>query len=78
MGDIFRLDDKVAVVIGRTGGIGETVAAGLAERGAKIAIASRSIQRLEEVARKIQSKSEQEVMAFQVDVVDERSVAQLV
>lgn len=78
MSDMFRLDGKVAVVIGGAGGIGELIAAGLAKQGAKVAIASRNIQKLEEVAHRIQSESESEVVAFQVDVTDEQSVAQLV
>jgi NAD(P)-dependent dehydrogenase (short-subunit alcohol dehydrogenase family) len=77
MTDMFRLDGKVAVVIGGAGGIGELIAAGLAEQGAKVAIASRNIQKLEEVAHKIQAESKSEVAAFQVDVTDEKSVAQL-
>jgi gluconate 5-dehydrogenase len=78
MSDMFRLDGEVAVVIGGAGGIGELMAAGLAKQGAKVAIASRNMQKLEEVARKIQQETESEVVAFQVDVTDERSVAQLV
>ena len=78
MTDMFRLDGKVAVVIGGAGGIGELIAAGLAKQGAKVAIASRNIQKLEEVAHRIQSESKSESVAFQVDVTDEQSVAQLV
>jgi NAD(P)-dependent dehydrogenase (short-subunit alcohol dehydrogenase family) len=74
---MFRLDGKVAVVIGGSGGIGELIAAGLAKQGARVAIASRNIQKLEEVAHRIQSESESEAVAFQVDVTDEQSVAQL-
>jgi gluconate 5-dehydrogenase len=77
MTDMFRLDGKVAVVIGGAGGIGELIAAGLAKQGASVAIASRNIQKLEEVARRIQSENGSEVVAFQVDVTDEQSVAQL-
>ena len=78
MTDMFRLDGKVAVVIGGAGGIGELIAAGLAERGARVGIASRNMQKLDAVAQRIQSEAESEVAAFQVDVTDEQSVAQLV
>ena len=78
MTDMFRLEGKVAVVIGGAGGIGELIATGLAGQGAKVAIASRNIQKLEEVANKIQAESESEVVAFQVDVTDEQSMSQLV
>jgi NADP-dependent 3-hydroxy acid dehydrogenase YdfG len=54
MADMFRLDGKVAVVMGGAGGIGEIMAQGMAAQGAKIAIASRNMQKLEAVAQKIQ------------------------
>jgi NAD(P)-dependent dehydrogenase (short-subunit alcohol dehydrogenase family) len=77
MSDMFSLEGKVATVIGGAGGIGELIAAGLAKQGAKVAIASRNIQKLGEVAQRIQSESQSEVVAFQVDVTDEQSVARL-
>jgi len=77
MTDMFRVDDKVAVVIGGGGGIGEALAYGLAQQGAKVAVASRNLPKLEEVARKIQSETKSEAAAFQVDVTDERSVDKL-
>ena len=39
MKDMFRLDDKVAVVIGGAGGIGESCAVALASRGAQVIVA---------------------------------------
>jgi gluconate 5-dehydrogenase len=77
MSDMFSLEGKVAIVIGGAGGIGELIAAGLAKQGARVAIASRNMQKLEEVAHRVQSESGSEVVAFQVDVTDERSVTQL-
>ena len=78
MADIFRLDGKVAVVVGGAGGIGEAMARGLAQYGAKVAVASRNLQNLQNVAKKIRAETSSEAEAFQVDVVDEKSVAQLV
>jgi len=78
MEDLFRLDGKVAVVIGGAGGIGEIMAFGLAGQGAKVVVASRNMQKLEEVARKIQSEAKSEASAFQVDITEKQSVAQLV
>jgi gluconate 5-dehydrogenase len=78
MEDLFRLDDKVAVVIGGAGGIGEIMAFGLAGQGAKVVVASRNIQKLEAVAQKIQSETKSEAIAFQVDITEKQSVAQLV
>ena len=78
MEDLFRLDGKVAVVIGGSGGIGEIMAFGLAGQGAKVVVASRNIQKLEALAQKIQSETKSETAAFQVDATEKQSVAQLV
>jgi NAD(P)-dependent dehydrogenase (short-subunit alcohol dehydrogenase family) len=79
MADIFRLDGKVAVVIGGGGGIGKALALGLARQGAKVAIASRNLTKLEGVAKELKADADvkTEVKAFQVDAVDEQSVAKL-
>jgi gluconate 5-dehydrogenase len=77
MADMFRLDGKVAVVIGGAGGIGEIMASGLAVQGATVAIASRNLQKLETVAQKIRSETKSAVAAFQVDIIEKESVARL-
>ncbi|HUT70896.1 MAG TPA: SDR family oxidoreductase [Desulfatiglandales bacterium] len=77
MEDIFRLDGKIAVVVGGAGSIGGSMASGLAQYGARLAIASRNLERLQEVAKKIQADTGSEVATFQVDVNDEQSVLQL-
>jgi len=78
MADLFRLDGKIAVVIGGAGGIGETLALGLSQYGAKVVVSSRNLERLKEVAKEIQAKTGGEVMAIPVDVTDEDTVASLV
>jgi NAD(P)-dependent dehydrogenase (short-subunit alcohol dehydrogenase family) len=78
MADLFRLDGKIAVVIGGAGGIGETLALGLSQYGAKVVVSSRNLERLKEVAKEIQAKTGGQVMALQVDVTDEDTVASLV
>ena len=77
MADMFRLDGKVAVVIGGAGGIGELMAKGLAAQGAKVAVASRNLEKLQKIASAIQSETKSEVAAFKVDVADKASVASL-
>jgi NAD(P)-dependent dehydrogenase (short-subunit alcohol dehydrogenase family) len=77
MTDMFRLDGKVAVVMGGAGGIGEIMAQGLAVQGAKVAIASRNMQKLEAVAQKIQKETKSQAAAFQVDITDKQSVGEL-
>lgn len=75
---MFRLDGKVAVVIGGAGGLGEACALELARQGAKVAIASRGLEKLREVAQRIQCQTGSETEAFQVDVTDEESITRLV
>jgi NAD(P)-dependent dehydrogenase (short-subunit alcohol dehydrogenase family) len=78
MEDIFRLNDKVAVVIGGAGGIGEAIASGLSRYGAKMIIASRNMDALEKAATDIRSKEGGDVSVMQVDVTDEESMTRLV
>ncbi len=78
MADLFRLDGKIAVVIGGAGGIGETLVLGLSQYGGTVVVASRNLERLKEVAKEIQAKTGGEVMALPVDVTDEDTVASLV
>ena len=78
MADLFRLDGKVAVIIGGAGGIGEALGHGFAEYGAKVGVADIFVERADQVAQDIKSKHKLETAAFQVNVSDEKSVAHLV
>jgi NAD(P)-dependent dehydrogenase (short-subunit alcohol dehydrogenase family) len=75
MKDMFKLDGKIAVVIGGAGGIGEACA--LASRGARLVVAGRTLSKLEEVSKKINSETESGCLALQVDVTSEESVEKL-
>jgi NAD(P)-dependent dehydrogenase (short-subunit alcohol dehydrogenase family) len=78
MANLFRVDDKVAVIIGGSGGIGEALAVGLAEYGAKVVIAGRNLNRAQDVAQDIAAKyKKSDAVALQVDMIDENSVAEL-
>jgi gluconate 5-dehydrogenase len=74
---MFRLDDKLAVVVGGAGGIGRGCATALAQQGAKLVIASRNLEKLEQTAKEINSETGMETTAMQVDASDEKSMAQL-
>jgi NAD(P)-dependent dehydrogenase (short-subunit alcohol dehydrogenase family) len=76
MADLFRLDGKVAVVVGGGGGIGKALALGLARQGADVALASRNLEKLEGVASEMRADPEvqSQVRAFQMDSCDETSV----
>jgi gluconate 5-dehydrogenase len=78
MQDMFRLDNKVALVMGGAGGIGEALALGLSRQGAKVVISSRNQQALDEAAKKIKAETGYEVLAMTSDVTNEESVATLV
>jgi len=78
MKDMFRLDDKVALVMGGAGGIGEALALGLSRQGAKVVISSRNQKALDEAAQKISAETGNEVLAMTSDVTNEESVAGLV
>jgi NAD(P)-dependent dehydrogenase (short-subunit alcohol dehydrogenase family) len=80
MGDLFRLDGKVAVVVGGGGGIGKALALGLARQGADVALASRNLEKLQGVAAELQTDADVQgnVKAFQMDSCDEESVKKAV
>ena len=77
MKEIFNLKDKVAVVTGGAGGIGEALAMGLAIHGATVVVSSRNQETIEAVARKITEASGNKAVAIPSDVTDEASVANL-
>ena len=77
MSDIFSLKGKSAVVVGGAGGIGQAIAQGLAEAGAKVAIASRSGDSLQRAAREIKAASGLDVKYYTADASVEASVEAL-
>ena len=54
---MFDLSKRVAVVTGGSGGIGSALARGLARQGATVAVASRTVEGLEDVAREIREET---------------------
>jgi 3-oxoacyl-[acyl-carrier protein] reductase len=67
------LNGRVALVMGASQGIGEGIAAALAREGARVAIASRSQERLEETAARIEG----DVTPFVADATDLDRLAKL-
>jgi NAD(P)-dependent dehydrogenase (short-subunit alcohol dehydrogenase family) len=78
MPNLFRVDNQIAVIVGGAGGIGEALANGLAEYGARIVVADVDAQRSEEVAQDIRAKyKSSDACAIKFDITDEKSVASL-
>src|SRR5947209_2205323 len=66
---LFGLEDRIALVTGASGSIGEALARGLAAAGAKVALIARRAQPLEELAGSIQLNGGT-AFAFPADVLD--------
>ncbi len=67
--DLFRLDDKVAVVTGASSGLGVAFAQALAEAGADVVLGARRVDRLEETAQLVRDAGRR-VLAVATDVAD--------
>ncbi|MBA2510230.1 MAG: SDR family NAD(P)-dependent oxidoreductase, partial [Rubrobacteraceae bacterium] len=71
------LEGKVALVTGASSGIGEAAALELAQRGASVAVAARSVEKLEALAGRA-SASGGRVLVVEADVADRPSVEAMV
>ena len=72
-----NIEDKVVIITGASSGIGEATAVMLAERGAKVVLGARGLNRLEALARRI-AKAGGEVAYAQTDVRRREDLTSLV
>lgn len=77
MTDLFDLTGKTAIVIGGSGGIGQVLALGLAQAGADVAVASRSLEKLQPVGDQISTLG-RKTLAVSVDITQEQSVEKMI
>ncbi len=70
---MMELKDKVAVITGASSGFGESIAWNLAEAGMKLALGARRVDRLENMATKLNGHGASQVWFQKLDVCDEKS-----
>jgi NAD(P)-dependent dehydrogenase (short-subunit alcohol dehydrogenase family) len=75
--DRFKLNGKTALVTGGARGLGKTMATALAEAGADIALAGRSLESCEAAAKEIAAATGRTVRAFAADVTISADVDRL-
>ena len=73
MANLFDLTGKTAVAIGGNSVLGGSIAKGLAEQGAKVAIVGRNMEKAEEVTKEIEANGGV-AMSFEADVSDLETV----
>src|SRR5437773_1814466 len=69
------MHNKVALVTGASGGIGKACALALADAGARVALAARRKEKLEEVAAEIRARS-REAYVIELDLASDDSIKQ--
>jgi NADP-dependent 3-hydroxy acid dehydrogenase YdfG len=74
----MSLDDSATIVTGASSGIGEATAHEFASRGARVALAARSEDRLAEIAADLETEYGTETLVIPTDVRDEAAVEDLI
>ncbi len=77
IGDLFRLDGKVAIVTGASSGLGVAFAQGLAEAGADVALGARRVERLADTAALVEAAG-RKALGVATDVAEPTSCQALV
>ena len=72
-----KLTGKTALVTGGARGLGRTMALALAEAGADVALAGRTIASLEDTARELAAETGRRILPFAADVTKEADVNRL-
>jgi 7-alpha-hydroxysteroid dehydrogenase len=75
--DLFKVTDKVAIVTGAGRGVGAGIATALAEVGADVVVAARSVDQIEETAVAVRATGRR-ALAVPTDVTDRAQLEHLV
>ncbi|MFC5653711.1 SDR family NAD(P)-dependent oxidoreductase [Paenibacillus solisilvae] len=76
--DLFKLDGRVALITGGTGGLGLVMAQALAEAGATVVITSRIKEKAVDAAEKLASAAGTETLGLAADVTNAEDVEAMV
>ncbi|PLT35402.1 SDR family oxidoreductase [Bacillus sp. V5-8f] len=75
---MFQLKEKVVVITGASSGIGEAIALEAAKQEAKVVIAARRIEKLQDLASVIEQETGQKALVVETDVTVKSSVENLI
>ena len=76
--DLFRLDDRVAIITGGSKGLGKAMASALAGAGANVVVMSRHLNEAQVTADEIKNSTGRKILALEVDVSQQQQVEQMV
>src|SRR5215212_2925775 len=75
---MFRLDGKKAVITGGSKGLGKVIATALAQAGADVALASRSLEECQSAASEISKQTGRKAIPIAADVVKNSDVLRMI
>lgn len=78
MSKLFRLDGKVALIMGGRGALAEAMAATLADLGCKVALASRHPEDCVTIANEVEARFQQRAIGLRCDTSREEEVEQAI
>ena len=75
--NLFNLNDRVILITGAAGGLGQAMAVGLAEYGAQIALADLRLENINDILAQIDNLGKK-AAAYKVDITDRNNITEMV